>query len=87
MFPFSHNDNRVENLQDGPDGYRDDDNVDEEVPPRARDAETQRLRQKAKHPLRLPCCVACQCPDKFSEAVIHLIHEEFWSNHYPTQMN
>ena len=80
---FLENDNGVEDLHDGPnrDKYASD---DEEAALRsARDAQTQRLRQKRKHPLQPPCsCVAYQCPGKFSDAERQRIHEEFWSNHY-----
>ena len=82
-FTFSENDYRAEDLHDGPnrDEYASDD--EEAALPRARDAETQRLRQKEKHPLQPPCsCVAYQCPGKFSDADRQRIHEEFWSNHY-----
>ena len=87
-FTFSEYDYRAEDLHDGPnrDEYASDD--EEAALPRAREAETQRLRQKEKHPLWPPCsCVAYQCPGKFSDADRQCIYEEIWSNHYQTRRN
>ena len=87
-FTFSENDNRTDDLHDWPSRDEYDSNDEEAAPPPARDAETQRLRQKEKHPLRPPCsCVAYQCPGKFSDADRERIHEEFWSNYYQTRRN
>ena len=53
-FTFSENDNRTEDLHDGPNRDEYDSDYEEAALPRARD-ETQRLRRKEKHPLRPPC--------------------------------
>ena len=82
-FTFSENNNRAEDLHDGPNRHEYASNDEEAALRCARDAETQRLWQKEKHPLRPPCsCVAYQCLGKFSDADRQRIHKEFWINHY-----
>ena len=66
-FTFSENDNRTEDLHDGPNRDEYDSDYEEAALPRAWDDETQRLRRKEKHPLRPPCNYSLECLlDRFS---------------------